>query len=261
MILGISIVRIINGQMTIGTLIAINGFLGAIYLPISEIFQFRAMKNNLEPVVERIEPIVTNVVDKNDKRELKYGEPQIIVENLTYSFGENEIINNINVNISGCGLYRINGDNGKGKSTFFNIIAGLYNDFDGRVVINLRKDTDIVYMNQNDDLFNSSINDNITLFNKHKVSNEYLQMIDKFSDRVNTISEFSGGEKRLFLFIRALNSKASILLFDEPFEGVDKRAREQMKDIISTLSKKNLVLIINHNDKDFESLEYKNIKL
>lgn len=260
-ILGISIVRIINGQMTIGTLIAVNGFLGAIYLPISEIFQFRAMKNNLEPVVERIEPIVTNVVDKNDKRELKYGEPQIAVENLTYSFGENEIINNINVNISGCGLYRINGDNGKGKSTFFNIIAGLYNDFDGRIVINLRKDTDIVYMNQNDDLFNSSINDNITLFNKHKISTEYLQMIDKFSNKVNTISEFSGGEKRLFLFIRAVNSNASIFLFDEPFEGVDKKVREQMKDIISTLSKENLVLIINHNDKDFESLEYKNIKL
>lgn len=72
---------------------------------------------------------------------------------------------------------------------------------------------------------------------------------------------FQVEKKRLFLFIRAVNSNASIFLFDEPFEGVDKKVREQMKDIISTLSKENLVLIINHNDKDFESLEYKNIKL
>lgn len=261
-ILGLSIVRIINDKMTLGTFVAVYGFLGAIYLPISEIFHFKAMKNNLEPVINRITPIIDNKINKDDKRKLNYGYPKIIIKNLNYFHEEKKIIHNFSAKMEGCGLYRISGDNGKGKSTLFNIISGLYNDFDGEVFINVEKESAfIAYMNQRDILFDGNIYDNITLFNRNKINKVYFEIIEKIKNRSGDSDSFSGGEKRLFLFWRTISSNASIFLFDEPFEGVDEGTRSYMQKIIIDLSKNNLVIIINHEDKDFKDMVYENIKL
>lgn len=84
-------------------------------------------------------------------------------------------------------------------------------------------------------------------------------MVDRFKDRSDYKNDFSGGEKRLILFSQTLNCNASIFLFDEPFEGVDKKTKSYMKDIIAKLCEQNLVLIISHEDKDFDRLEHKEI--
>lgn len=261
-ILGLSIVRIINGQMTLGTLVAIYGFLGAIYLPISELFQFKAMKNNLYPVIDRINPILDNEIEKKDKREIKFGQPEIIMQNLSYSYGDNNVIENISQKLKGPGLYRITGDNGKGKSTLFNIISGLYNDFDGDVYLNLNNESPaIAYMNQKNILYDANLYDNITLFGKNSANNMSLKILNRFKNRLDDKSDFSGGEKRLILFSQTINCNASIFLFDEPFEGVDKNTKIYMKDIIANLCEQNLVLIISHEDEDFDGLEHKEIYL
>lgn len=261
-ILGLSIVRIISGNMTIGTMVAIFGFLDAVYLPISELFYFKAMKNNLEPVVDRIEPIISSKINKNDMRDLSYGSPMIKTSNLSYSYGKNQVIDKLNLNIDSPGLYRICGQNGNGKTTLFNIIAGLYNDFSGKVQLNLSKTyPNLSYMNQNDTLFASNLLDNISLFNKNKLNKNSLDLIEKFRKREDTADSFSGGEKRLFLFLRTINAKASIYLFDEPFEGVDPVNKEIMKDIIRNLAKDKIVLIITHDDEDLANLYYEDIKL
>lgn len=261
-IVGFSIIRIISGDMTIGTLIALNGLLGAMYLPIDEIFYFKSMKNNLEPVIDRINPIIESQIDKEDKREVKFGQPEVTVENLSYSYGENSLIKNISFKLEGPGLYRFSGHNGKGKSTLFNIISGLYNDFDGEVQLNISEELpNIAYMNQKNILYDASLNDNITLFGKNDISELGLKTLDKFKDRSEEKGDFSGGEKRWILFLQTISCKASIYLFDEPFEGVDKNTKTQMKDIITKLSENNLVLIISHEDKDFEKLKHKEIYL
>lgn len=261
-ILGLSIVRIVNGQMTLGTLVAVYGFLGAIYLPIAELFQFKAMKNNLEPVVERIDPLIDNQIDKADKRTIRSGRPEIIIEDLCYRYGENDVIENISTRLTGPGLYRISGDNGKGKSTFFNIISGLYNDFEGDVHLSLNEESpSIAYMNQKNILYDANLYDNITLFGKNEANSMSLNILDRFENRADDKSDFSGGEKRLILFLRTINCDASIFLFDEPFEGVDKNTKKIMKDVIADLCKNDLVLIISHEDKDFDGLEYEEIYL
>ncbi|WP_300410173.1 ABC transporter ATP-binding protein [Lagierella sp.] len=261
-ILGLSIVRIINGQMTLGTLVAIQGFLGAIYLPISELFQFKAMKNNLYPVIDRINPILDNEIEKKDKRKIRFGKPEITIQDLSYSFENNNVINNISKSLKGPGLYRICGDNGKGKSTLFNIISGLYNDFEGDIYLSLDNESPaIAYMNQKNILYDANLYDNITLFGKYSATNMSLKILDKFKNRADDKSDFSGGEKRLILFHRTINCNASIFLFDEPFEGIDRNTKSSMKNIITHLCKNNLVLIISHEDKDFDGLECKEIYL
>ncbi|MDO5047539.1 MAG: ABC transporter ATP-binding protein [Anaerococcus sp.] len=261
-ILGISIIRIINNQMTIGSLVAIYGFLGAVYLPIGEIFQFKAMKNNLEPVIDRINPIVNSKFDKSDKRILNTGKTSIDIKNLTYAYGQNKVLDDLSITFEDKGLFRIRGENGVGKSTLFNIIAGLYNDFLGRVDIHLDQDhPNISYMNQKDILFETNIFDNISLFGKNNLNKFSKSLVDKFKLRDESMDSFSGGERRLFLFLRTINTDAAIYLFDEPFEGLDLGMKERVKEIINDLSKDRLVLIISHRDSDFDGLSYEEIFL
>ncbi|MCI7239372.1 MAG: ABC transporter ATP-binding protein, partial [Anaerococcus sp.] len=61
--------------------------------------------------------------------------------------------------------------------------------------------------------------------------------------------------------LRTINAKASIYLFDEPFEGVDPVNKEIMKDIIRNLAKDKIVLIITHDYEDLANLYYEDIKL
>lgn len=261
-ILGVSVIRIVEGNMTVGTLVAIFGFLSAVYLPISEIFQFVAMKNNLEPVIERINPIVNDKLDETDKRTNGVGKPAIFIQNLSYSLGENTIMKNFSVNLEGIGIYRLSGHNGIGKSTLFNIISGLYNDFDGELEINVRSEApNIAYMNQKDILFDTNIEDNITLFNSLSMNRLSERILKKVQNKSDNVNELSGGEKRLILFLRTVNANASIFLFDEPFEGVDDETRKAMKEILETLALDNMVLIISHNDNDFSDIRYNKIEL
>lgn len=261
-ILGLSIARIINGDMTLGTLVAINGFSDAVYLPISELFYFKSMKNNLKPVVERIDPIFDKHIDKLDKRKVSFGKTAIITNNLSYSYGEMNIIENVNLTLEGNGLYKIDGKNGAGKSTFLNIVSGLYNDYSGEINIRVQSNLpNISYMNQKDILFDADIFDNVSLFKNLSLNKITATILKKFEKRKGKITEFSGGEKRLILFLRVINTNASIYLFDEPFEGVDATMKIEMKRIISELAKEKLVLIVSHEDEILDDMDYKNIIL
>ena len=262
LILGISIIRIIEGHMTVGTLVAIFGFLSAVYLPISEIFQFVAMKNNLEPVIERVEPIVNSEYNKNDKRTREVGNIKINIQSLSYTIGEHFILRKFNLFLEGTGIYRVSGHNGVGKSTLFNIITGLYNDFEGEIMVSVSNEfPNIAYMNQKDILFDTNIEDNLTLFNRLSMNKISERLMKNIQNKTHNVNELSGGEKRIILFLRTVNENASIFLFDEPFEGVDDETRKLMKKILESLALKSMVLIISHNDKDFSNINYKEIEL
>ena len=119
----------------------------------------------------------------------------------------------------------------------------------------------IAYMNQKDILFDTNIEDNLTLFNRLSMNKISERLMKNIQNKTHNVNELSGGEKRIILFLRTVNANASIFLFDEPFEGVDDETRKLMKKILESLALKSMVLIISHNDKDFSNINYKEIEL
>lgn len=258
LLLGISIVRISRGDMTLGSLVAILGFLDAVYLPMDELFQFKAMDNNLDPVRDRMDSLFNEDNTFRNQIVKQSKDMAVGVSNLSYYINGKNILKDINFEIEEPGLYRLTGENGSGKSTLLNVIMGLYNDFEGNVRIN-SPDKKITYMNQFDYLFDTDLDNNISLFNKFKIEESSFNLMKSLPK--GEVKNYSGGEKRFALFIRAINTQADIYLLDEPFEGVDSFKKLQMIDILNKLAKEKIVIIVSHDDDDFKDLDYQIIEI
>ncbi len=274
-IVSICVYRILNSNMTVGTLVAVLGFSDAVYIPVAELMYFFSMKNNLKPVLLRTEEYTQ---DFNFKKEVSFnndnihatvieGESASIkIKNLSYSYEEHKIFENINLQISGAGLFLLEGLNGKGKTTFLNILSGLITDYTGEVSITVpdKNIKPIVYMIQENQLFdNFTGSENISLLNP-KIKN-----IDKAGFKFKTSLEaldknqieYSGGEKRRISFLRAINREANIYFFDEPLENLDTESREIVVKIISDMSKTKMIILVSHENDCFENTEKQIIKL
>ena len=197
-------------------------------------------------------------------------------ENISLSYGNRQILENINFKINEGQIFGMLGPNGVGKSTIFNLITGLINPGNGKIKIAgedvskypvyLRtKKFKVGYVPQYGGYFNDlTLQDNlkaiseIVIENKNYRSERINYLITKFElDNLKDIKAkfLSGGQKKKLVISMALINDPSILLLDEPFAGVDPIAVEEIQDIVSSLKRKNIgVLITDHNVKEALSI-------
>lgn len=267
MVVGLCVYRILKGSITVGSLFAITGFISALYLPVGELLYFISMRHNLQPVLERTKDYLNAAslsIEDTDKRIIAAGESTgIAVEQICYAYQQQPVFDRISFNITGSGLYIVEGANGRGKTTLFNILSGLYADYTGAVSITV-PDFDlkpIAYMIQENQLFEkASYRENVTLFDSVDAA---LDIPDSaryfFNQIIEPESDFSGGEKRLCIFLRTISQKAHIYLFDEPLENLDTAMQEYVINTIRKLSQTKPVLVISHGN-DFDQVQGCDIK-
>lgn len=166
------------------------------------------------------------------------------VENLSFSYGKNKVIDRISFTLNEGEMLFILGPNGAGKSTLFRCILGLDASYSGRVLVcgeDIRRKSPgalaslMAYVPQaHHPSFNYSVLDMVlmgTAAGKHewtlpgeKDRRRALEALDKlnmasFSGR--SFRELSGGEQQLVLIARALAQNARILIMDEPSASLD----------------------------------------
>ena len=162
----------------------------------------------------------------------------------------------------------IMGKSGSGKSTLLHIITGLLNPKKGNVFfegINIKTldknwNSKISYVSQNIFLFNSSIINNITMYEKKNMINyKRLKLALKISNLDKTINNlkngletiigvdslnFSGGEKQRIAIARAVYKFPEILILDEFTSAIDDETKNIIiKGLFSIFNKKNIILI------------------
>ena len=183
------------------------------------------------------------------------------VKNLSYSFGNNPILKDINIHVNENEMVAIVGSSGVGKSTLFNLIAGVLKKQTGEITIDGSNDYigKVAYMLQKDLLFEHKtiINNVILPLIKEKVNkkkaleegNKILKQfnLDKYANKYP--QQLSGGMRQRVALIRTYMFKRKIFLLDEAFSALDAITKKELHKWYLDLKKEfNLTtLLITHD--------------
>ncbi len=191
-----------------------------------------------------------------------------------YPNTEKDVLKNININIKNGEKIAVVGDNGSGKTTFINLLCGMYDPREGQVLVDgkevasnlstIRNGMSIVF--QDFAHYESTLRENITISDKERlVSDEELmkllkriqiddmvteqkngldEQIGAFSDKGNNLS---GGQWQKIAIARAAyRNKAKIMILDEPTAALDPMAEAQLYRNFTSLTEDKTTLLISH---------------
>ena len=199
--------------------------------------------------------------------------PIISFENISLSYGNRLILDNISFQINEGEIYGMLGPNGVGKSTIFNLITGLIKPQNGNIKINntnvlnypiyLRtKKFKVGYVPQYGGYFNDltlyqnlkSIAE-IVINNKNSEEDKINELITKFEleNLKNIKAKFlSGGQKKKLVIAMSLLSDPKVLLLDECFAALDVLTIKMLQEIIVNLQKEKqiTICICDHQARD-----------
>tara|TARA_B110000208_G_scaffold65736_1_gene85172 strand:- start:859 stop:1572 length:714 start_codon:yes stop_codon:yes gene_type:complete len=195
----------------------------------------------------------------------------LTLKNISKSIKTKKIVDGISFDVEPGTINGLLGPNGAGKTTTFYLIAGLIKCDSGKIIfcseditslpMHKRSKIGIKYLPQEPSIFqNLSVYEN--LYGLAEISFQTKQEIASFMDQ--SIEEFnlteilnlkgrqlSGGQRRKVEIARTLAAQPKVILLDEPFAGIDPIAIEEIKQVLISLTKKNIaILITDHNVRE-----------
>lgn len=197
------------------------------------------------------------------------------VKGLNKSYGKKVVLRNIDLYVSTGEIVGLLGPNGAGKTTTFYIMLGLITPEMGSIHLD-KKDISLLpmyqrarmglsYLPQEPSIFRKlSVEDNLRAvleikgLSKEETDAEVNRLLDEFSLREFSKRvgyKLSGGERRRTEIARAIATKPTLMLFDEPFAGIDPLAIIELKKMLIYLKQKGLgIIITDHNVRDTLSI-------
>ena len=187
----------------------------------------------------------------------------IEIQNLTKTFGNVKAVNNLSVTINE-GINGLVGENGAGKSTLLRLIADVYQQDSGKILLdgNSHFNIDVkknVFFLSDDPYYpnGATIEETFefytTLFDlDEEVFKQLITNLDL--PRRRKVSTFSKGMRRQFFVAIALASKAQYILLDEAFDGLDPLIMDLIKQTIAENAEKRTFVISSHNISSLERL-------
>jgi polar amino acid transport system ATP-binding protein len=197
----------------------------------------------------------------------------ITVKNLRKSFGNVEVLKDINAEVQEKEVICVIGPSGSGKSTFLRCLNRLEEISGGEVVINghditdpkininnVRQEVGMVFQQFN--LFpHKTVLENITLgpikilaTEKAEAEKTALELLDKVGLREKANSypgELSGGQKQRVAIARALAMNPKIMLFDEPTSALDPEMVGDVLEVMKQLAKEGMTMVVVTHEMGF----------
>ena len=175
-------------------------------------------------------------------------------ENLSKSFGKNEVLTDINLEVEKGQLVTLLGPSGCGKSTLLRCLAGLETVTSGKVYLDGEditdkspKDRDIGMVFQQYSLFpNMDVAQNVAFglkmkkVPKEEITKRVEEMVDivGLSDHLHHYpAEMSGGQQQRAALARAMVTHPKVLLLDEPLSAIDALLRHSLQVEIRRIQK------------------------
>ncbi|MGH4126257.1 MAG: ribosomal protection-like ABC-F family protein [Clostridium sp.] len=185
----------------------------------------------------------------NFETEIKSGNDVLHIENLSKSFGDNLLFQNLNLDMKRSDKIALIGENGRGKTTLFKIIMDKMASDTGIKI--LGKNIFVGYYDQEQ----SNLNEEKTIIDEvwdefpKLTTTEVRTALAAFlfigEDVFKNISTLSGGERCRINLLKIMLSKSNFLLLDEPTNHLDIMSREALED--SILGYDGTVIVISHD--------------
>ena len=194
---------------------------------------------------------------------------KIEIKNVSFSYEDEPVINNLNLSIYKGKSIALVGQSGSGKSTVANLICRFYDvnsgsiNIDGKNIKELKKESLrnlIGLVTQDSILFNDSVKNNLLIANpnaseKHiieclNIANAW-EFVEKLPDGINTNigdsgNKLSGGQKQRLSIARAVLKNPPILVLDEATSALDSESEKLVQNALENLMKNKTSIVIAH---------------
>lgn len=272
MVLAIGTYYILNGQLTVGMLMAFQAFMSSFMTPVSDIVDTMSniitMRSNMERMEDvfstKQDPVFDNETEDFDDQ----GKLSGLLELRNVTFGYNRLspplLNDFSLTLQPGHSVALVGGSGCGKSTLAKIIAGLYQPWSGQVLFDGREMKDIprqefvssvAVIDQDVVMFDGTLADNIKMWDG---TMEDFAMIlaahqacihDDIASRPGAYdahvaeggSNYSGGQRQRIEIATALVREPSILIMDEATSALDAVTEEK---VMQTIRMMGITLVI-----------------
>lgn len=194
---------------------------------------------------------------------------KIKLENISKSFKNNVVFENVNLNFDPGKIYGIIGKNGSGKSVLLKLICGFYSADSGKIYfddqcINLSKlfaPNTRALIERPNFLPNLSGFENLKLLAsiQNKIGEEEildtLKKVNLYDEKDKKYSKYSLGMKQKLGIAQVLMENPDVEILDEPFNGIDDESIDMIRDYLTAEKKKNKIIILaTHLKDDIEAL-------
>jgi ATP-binding cassette, subfamily B, bacterial len=266
-------IMISRGQITIGTLVAVLGFIGGLLGPVQGLTDVYQTMQRGTVAVETIYDILDEpdtVADVAKPIELANSRGEVRFENVSYSYDSGSpVLRDIDLHVTPGETVAIVGPSGGGKTTLLMLLQRLYPVDTGRITLDgldirdvsartLRQNISSVY--QDVGLFNDTIRDNIA-YGRPTASDAEIEdaarvafaheFISQLPEGYDTVvgehgSRLSGGQKQRVGIARALLKDAPILILDEATAALDAESEAMVQQALGNAVRGRTTFIIAH---------------
>jgi len=254
----------LDGLVTFGGVVLIVQSADKIVWPVHQFSESLPKLISVKSIFKRIEKTLVNQVDYHETKDFDGFNKSININNLKFSYEDNNILDNINMTFEKGKKYLIVGPSGGGKSTVLKLLRKYFLPEEGEILVDnvplkdIKKEqyfAHIANIEQNVFLFEDTIRNNLALYKDYS-DEEIYDAIDRsgLTDFINDLPEgldsmiydngknVSGGERSRLAIARGLLNKADIIFLDEAFASLD---AEKAKSIEKSILDLQNVTIIN----------------
>jgi ABC-type multidrug transport system fused ATPase/permease subunit len=265
--------RVIDGALTIGSLIVFLSYVRDFYKPIKTVIRHTNKITRSAASAERVAEILEmkeGVSDRPDAVRAPLFHGVVEFRNVSFTYeGERAVLNGLNLIIPSEKVTAIVGPTGTGKTTLISLIPRLYDPTGGSILIDgqdirryklqsLRAQISIVF--QESVLLQSSIAENIA-YGRPKATFEdvvraaqaanahdfIMELSEGYDTEVGERGEtLSGGQRQLIAIARAMVRDTPIVILDEPVTGLDATSAAEVMDALQRLVRGRTAIMITH---------------
>jgi ATP-binding cassette subfamily B protein len=266
---------VIDGQLTLGAMLAIQYIIGQLNSPVEQLIGFMQQAQDAKLSLERLNEVHSLENEETSKQNLQHNLPvnkSIHIHNLSFTYtgaGNEPVLSNINLTIPENKVTAIVGMSGSGKTTLLKLLLKFYEHYKGDIKIgeaNINYISHSFWRNhcssvlQDGYIFNDTIANNIAL-NGEQINQEQLIHACKIANILSFIESLplgfntkigmegtgiSQGQKQRILIARAVYKKPEYIFFDEATNALDANNEKVILENLQSFFQNKTVVVVAH---------------
>ncbi|OIK11587.1 ABC transporter ATP-binding protein [Bacillus sp. MUM 13] len=274
LVIGYAGYQVINGPLSVGTMVAFIGFIDRLYNPLRRVVNSSTTMTQTLASMDRMFEFIDekyDIEDKPDSISLNRVEGNLDFENISFAYDESEepVLKNLNLHVRKGETIALVGMSGGGKSSLVSLIPRFYDVSSGRILLDgidlrdfkVRSLRDKIGMVLQDNiLFSESVVSNIRMGKPDASMEEVIEAAKAANahDFIENLSEgyetkvgergvkLSGGQKQRVAIARVFLKNPPILVLDEATSALDLESEHLIQEALEELAKERTTFIVAH---------------